>query len=282
MLTNRELASLILISLCVIGCLFLAGIRKSIFPTLKILLEPQLFTPFLVYFGYVTSIIFIASYFRVWYGALFKDTLIVTFGVGLPMLIQAATSKSGSIIVRKTFERVLGISTLLVFYLNLSSFSIFGELILQVVTTIASIFLIIAMTDSAKYSGFEKFLKVLLAMIGIGMLTFTTIHLTNTWHRVDSTEVFLSFAMTLWLPFTILPFAYVLGFYSAAELALTMVKHSNTGKKPKLRVLIAVLLGFRGKISYAANFIGDWRYQIASVEKYREARKFMALYRSSI
>lgn len=282
MLTNRELVSLILIFLCVIGCLLLADVRKSIFPTLKILLEPKLFTPFLVYFGYVTSIIFIAGYFRVWYGALFKDTLIVTFGVGLPMLVQAATSKSGQIIVRQLVERVLGISALLVFYLNLSSFSIFGEFILQVVTTIVSIFLIIAGTDSAKYSGFEKFLKALLVMVGIGMLTFTTIHLANNWRRVDSKEIFLSFALTLWLPFTILPFAYVLGFYSAAELALTMIKHTNRGKKRKLRVLVAVLLGFRGKIGFAANFTGDWRYQIASVEKYREAQKFMARYRSSI
>ena len=282
MLTNREYASVILLSLCVLGCLFLDGVRKSIIPTLKILLSPKLFTPFLVYFIYVTSIISIASFLQVWYGALFKDTLIVIFGVGLPMLIQAATSKSGSIIVHKTFERVLGISTLLVFYLNLSSFSIFGELILQVTATMASIFLIIAMTDSAKYSELEKFLKALLAMIGIGMLTFTTFHLTKTWQSVDSREILLSFAMTLWLPFTILPFAYVLGFYSAAELALTMIKHSNTGKKPKPRVLIAVLLGFRGKIGYAANFTGDWRYQIASVEKYREAQKIMERYRSAI
>ena len=134
MLTNREIASLIILAAVLAIGFFSATVRKSFRDVLHAF-NGTIFGLLAVYTSYACVIIFIAWHFGWWRPSLLKDTLLVAGITGIGMVFSANRIKAGGVLVKKTARDTLGLTSFITFYVNLTSLSIIGELALQLVTT---------------------------------------------------------------------------------------------------------------------------------------------------
>ena len=283
MMTNREIATLILIGLVIVWALTRADVRKSFREVIRALFNRSIVTMLLLYLAYSGLVVWLALLVGAWSMDLLKDTILIALTVGFPMVFNATSISDGGSLTRKTVRDVLGLSAILVFYVNLTSLSIIGELVIQTVASFAVMMSVFAKHQGGKSLVIARFMDGLLVVIGLFLLAVTTAELVNGWPNIEELAgIGFTLAMSIWLPLGLLPFIYVLAFYAACESLFVALKFFNDRKTPRWKARMAILLGFRGSVRYASNFTGHWRYEIASLTTYPEARRVMGEYRSSV
>ena len=280
MVTNREIASLILIGIFVLFILLIPGVRKEIGVMAKLIFGKHILPILLSYLGYATAIVALASWLNVWNDDLLKDTVLVVLLVGFPLLFNAASAKSGVCLVRKTFAETVGVSVLLLFYINLVSLPILAELALQLVVIFVSMIAAVGATK-VEYRAVTKLANGFLTVVGLGLLAFTTANLIGTWDEQDLGLILRTLMLSVWFPFALLPLIYVVSFYAQAQLVFVMLPFFNDRKPLPLRVRLAVLLGLRFSTRYAASFTGEWRSRVGKLRSFKETRRLMSEYRAS-
>lgn len=138
-LTSRELATGIVVVAFVLLALLLTKDRKELLRPLlgvvKAFAAWKVWTVVLAYLIFVAAVVVLAHSVGVWSGDLLKDTLIIAFFVGLPILLNSAKFRDGLGVVKHVVKEVLDVAALLVVYLNLAPFPLWGELILQVASS---------------------------------------------------------------------------------------------------------------------------------------------------
>lgn len=283
MLTNRETATLILIGALFVWALTKSDVRKSFGGVVRAFFHRSIVIVVLLYLTYSGLVVWLAFLVGAWNTELLKDTILVALTIGFPMVFNATSAKDGGSLARKTVLEVLGLSAILIFYINLASLSILGELIVQMVASLAVMLSVVAKHQGGKSLVVARFMDGLLVLIGLFLLVMTTIGLVNDWpSQGELVGIGLTFAMSIWLPLALLPFIYVLAFYAACESLFVALSFFNDRKEPHWKVRFAILIGFRGSVRFASNFTGRWRHDVAQLTSYRAARRVMAEYRASV
>lgn len=282
MLTDREIASLVLLGVCVVVISLIPGVRSFFRQMVGIIFGKHVLPILLMYLVYAIGAIALAAWSRVWALDLLKDTVVVVLLVGLPLLFRAASAKSGVSLVKRSFAETLGVSVLLLFYMNLASLPLIAEITVQLLVIAASALTAFASTQPEQYRAVSKLLNGLLVVIGAGLFIYTTVNLVVTWSQQDVVLILRTLALSVWFPFVLLPFIYVISFYAQAQLVLMMLPFFNDRKKLPIRVRLAILLGFRGSTFYAASFNGEWRVKAGNLRKFGQTRTLMADYRSRV
>jgi len=247
----------------------------------KLLFGKHILPILLTYLAYAAAIIVLASWLRVWTMDLVKDTVLVVLFVGLPLLFNAASAKSGVSLVRKTFAETLSVSVLVLFYINLVSLPILAELILQLGVVFISMIAAFGATKG-EYRVVTKLANGIISLIGLGLLVYTTVNLIASWSEQDLNLILRTLLLSMWFPFALLPLIYIVSFYAQTQLVFVMLPFFNDRKPLPLRVRIAIFLGFRGSTRYAASFIGEWRSRVGKLRGFRETIRLMSEYRASV
>jgi len=281
MVTNREIASLILLGVFIVAILFIPGVRKSLGDIAKLIFGKHILPILLLYLAYAAGVIVLAAWLKVWDHDLLKDTILVVLLVGLPLIFNAGSAKSGVSLVRKTFAETVGVSVLLLFYINLVSLPIVAEIVLQLFVIVISTLAAFAGTDS-KYRVVAKLMNGLLGLIGLGLLGFTTVNLVMTWYEQDPGLILRTLLLSIWFPLALLPLIYLVSFYAQAQLVFVMLPFFNDRKPLPTRVRLAIVLGFHGSTRYAASFIGEWRGRAGKLRRFKETQRLMKEYRKSL
>lgn len=279
MLTDRELASLLI--LVAFGTFFLTKreIRKSGVGVLRALFVPKIAAPLILYLAYACLVVAVAWRIGIWTADLLKDTVIVVLTVAIPLLFGVTNVESGAGLTKKAVREVLGVGAVVALYVNLTSLNIFGELIVQVVVIFASIVSVVARHQGGEALRVAKLMDWILAAIGLAMLAFTTQWLVYNWKSLDLVVVGLTAAMSVWLPLLMLPFIYVLAFYAFVELVYVRLPFFNSNRRPPLQVRLAIFFGLRGSVFFARRFVGSWLAEVARVHSYKDAGLVMARFR---
>lgn len=280
MLTNREIITLILLGLLLVLCLVKTDIRKSLREIVNTFLQHKIVTVVLIFLAYAVLLVWLAAQIGLWDFKLFKDTVFTTLVVGFPMMFGAAQVKDGAYLVRKVTLATIGASAIVGFYLNLVSFNLLGEFVLQIVVAFATLVSVVAKHQGSTSLVVGRIMDGVLAVIGLVLLIVTTVNLHANWQDMDLKTTGLTFAMSIWLPLALLPFIYVLSFYAATESVFIMLPFFNERKKPNWKVRLAVFIGFHASVRHASNFTGHWRADVASLTSYRATREVMRRYRS--
>jgi hypothetical protein len=153
-LSNREIATL-LIAVCVlIGALFVPGVRKSLRDIVRLVFGKHILPMILIYLAYAAGVIALAMWAGIWGLDLLKDTAVMVLFVGLPLLFKSASVKDGVMLIRHTFTETLGVSVLVLFYVNLASLPIIAEIVVQLLAIVAT--LMAAFRDSARQVSFRR------------------------------------------------------------------------------------------------------------------------------
>lgn len=282
LLTNREIATLIIFGLAFVFVVFKLGLRQvtdSILDIVKALHWKVLLTIGL-YAIYAIGAVWAAAAIGLWEPELLKDTVIWAVFSGLPVLFRAHTVKDGQLLVKRTLAETFGVSVFIVFYVNLHSFSIVWEVVLQLALTILAE--LVVRHQGEKTRPVANGTNFLITAIAILMIWTTTSWFIDNWGTVDHSLLRMSLAMALWFPLVLLPLIYVVAFAMHCESTLTMLKFFNDRKRPKLGVRLGYLLGTHGGARFASGVTGKWRIRLGEATGFRQATAVMAAYRQAV
>lgn len=139
-LSNRELATVILVAAFFAAMLLIPSVRRQVLPSmaavLKVLVNAKILGLFALYFAYAAAIVVAARVLGAWDLSVLKDTLIVVVFVGLPLLVNANEVSNGRLFVTKVIKETIGVAALIAFYLGLASLPLWGELMVQPILTL--------------------------------------------------------------------------------------------------------------------------------------------------
>lgn len=284
-LSNRETASAILLGLFLLLLIVLPQTRSTFFEGIaqvsKALFVSRLLLLLGSYFAYTGLIVFVSYRLGLWNVSLTKDTLIVVFFVGLPILINTPKIKDGSKLVGKVVRETLGVSALLVFYLGLEPLPLVGELFSQTFITFCVLMSTIANTKPETKKIGSCF-QVLTVIAVIGLLAYATTQFIRKRESYAWDSVAASFGLSVWLPLALLPFIYVFAFVAHCESVLVMLPFFNNRQIPKLRVRLGFLLGLHFSTRFAALFTGRWRGEIVLADTFRDSLDVMRRFRGEV
>lgn len=285
MLTNRELASLILLGAFIVVVLAVPKMRRSVGPAalnvLKIAVTSgSLLTIWGLFLLWCTGWVTLAALVGAWNFGLLKDTLLIVFTVGFPLLFRTVNAKSGTAIMRQIGGETVALSAFLLFYLNLEPLPLWAELIFQPAVT----FLVLLRFAADRRSDgklLQGCLGVLIAVASLGLIVWTTVQFIVHAGTRDWVGTFLELALSLWLPVVMFPFFYVASFYAATQKITRRLRRIY--KPPALRrVTLAVVLGLHFRLKWARAFLPPYEKPILRAKTFREAVRLMRDFRSDI
>ena len=283
--SNREIATGILIVLGVVLLLVLPKTRpaflKGVANVAKAAFQWKLLLLFGLYFAYAIMLVAFANTQGWWDASLLSVTILTILVTGFPIFMSANNFKTGSELVRKVVLEVIGVSALLIAYLNLGSLPIWGELILQ----LALFPLVVLAAFASATAGGKKvarFFEIVLGLIGIGLLITTTAIVIHEAKTLDWIQEFKAFTISVWLPLALIPFVYVVALLMQIEMGLVRLKLHNNHERPPLRTRWAFVVGLRGSLRYASRFSGTWITGMSAQRNFRGGLRFMRTYREAV
>lgn len=281
--SNREIATGILIALGVILLAAFPQTRpaffKGVVDVLKALFQWKLLLLIGLYFVYAVALVALASTWGWWDTSLLSVTILTILVTGLPIFMGANNYKTGSELVRKVVLEVVGLSALMITYLNLGEFPIWGELILQLIL-IPLVVLLAFASRTPEGKKVARFFEIVLGLIAIGLLISTTVTVMT--EAFDWLYELKAFAVSVWLPIALIPFVYVAALLMQIELGLMRLRLHNDRERPPVRVRLALVLGFRWSLRYAARFSGLWITDMSAQRTFRGGLAFMRTYREAV
>jgi hypothetical protein len=283
--SNREIATGIIIALGIVLLLAFPKTRpafvKGIADVLKALFQWKLALLIGLYFFYAAALVALASTYGWWDSSVLSVTILTVFVTGFPLFMNANNYKTGSELVRKVLLEVIGVSALMITYLNLGEFSIAGEVILQLI--LIPVVVLAAFASRAPGGKIvERFFEIVLVLIAITVLISTTVTVVSEPKTFDWLYEVKSFAVSIWLPIALIPFVYVAALLMQVESALVRLRLHNDREHLPLRVRLALVIGFRGSLRYAKRFSGLWITDMSSQRTFRGGLKFMRTYREAV
>jgi len=284
-LTSRELATLVLFAV-VVGWAFLASKdRRSLIGALGDVLKAfsawKVWVPVVAYVTYSTGIVLLARATGLWTSDQWNDTVVVVVFTGLPILLNATKFRDGSAVVAKVIKDVVGVSALLVVYLNLAPLPLWGELLLQSVLGLLVMGSAIGKLDP-KTIGVARFCDLLITLIGLALFGYVTFQVVTGLEDFDWDREGKAFALSVWLPLAQIPFVYSFGVLAATEIALLRLRLHNSNEKPPRRVRLAFIVGLRGSLRYASRFTMQWIPRVAQERSFRSSLRTMSDFRAAV
>ncbi len=284
-LTSRELASIILLVVFITMVIGLSRDRRDIAQSFAAVVKAaaswKILLPLAFYLAWTTLVVAVAYYLGLWSLDLLKDTAIIILFVGVPLVFNAVQFQGAADIFRRVFKNALGITALLVVYLNLALFPLWGELILQLVV-IVLILLATGVTHDRRTASFGRAPSVLIGLVAVFLIVNVAVQVSQHFGEYDWSIQLETVVLSLWLPVTLIPFVYWFGFFAASEMALVRIRLHSRDQTIRLRVRLALVLGFHGSLGYAARFKMQWISRMAGEASFRRALRTMREYRRTV
>lgn len=261
---------------------FNRGVRtsvKSTFPgVVRAFLAPQILWVLGLFVAWVLAWLGIASSIGVWNWSLLKDTVIIVSTVGLPLLFTTHNSPTGLALLRSIAKETVAWSALALFYVNLESFPLLGELVLQATLIFFTALLVFArhQEDSEKTVGC---LTGALGVLGLFMIVWTTVQILTNYESYLTVDFARQLALSAWLPFALFPFLYLVAIFSAIEMILMRGRFIYS--TASLGVKIGVVVGLRFSLRFAKALRGA-HLQVLEADSFRGAKSQMKEFRKRV
>lgn len=284
-LSSRELASLVIAVGGVLLLLALTPHRRQILRSfsgaIRALTARKVLVVLVSYLMWSVLVVYGAYRLRLWSVDLAKDTVIVIVFAGIPLVFAAGKFDGGTQILRKVATEVVGISALLVVYLNLVLFPLWTEIMLQSLLLILVLMATVG-ARQASTAALTGCVNAVVASIMFGVAIYVALQVSWNFGSYDWTEEAHTFALSIWLPIALVPFVYVCGFCMACELALFRVRWQGEDRSVPRRVQLAIVLGFLGSLRYATRCKSHWIGDLASETSFRGAWRAMGAFRRAV
>lgn len=116
----------------------------------------------------------------------------------------------------------------------------------------------------------------------IGLIAYVTIRVATGFNEFNWEHEATVFALSVWLPVSLIPFIYLFGLIASREATLVGAKFHNGREALPLAARLAFVLGVHGSLRYATSFTGRWLPELAKQQSFRDASRTMREYRQSV
>lgn len=247
-LTTREWASVIWGTVLVVAGLATPFVREALAPSARMLLTLwSLHTAVLALLGWVVLVCYLGAQVGLWNWDLLKDTVIWVLVSGVASIFSALKAGKEEHFFRRSVLATLSVAAVMQFMLNLETFALWAELLLQLVVFLLVVFGSVAAIQPETrpvHTVANGALTLLWLMVMIG----TARALLASWDDLDAERTALALAFSLWFPLAMLPFVYVLGLVLSYDAVLSRARFHANGAGPKRRVRLAMLMGLHGDL----------------------------------
>jgi hypothetical protein len=218
----------------------------------------------------------IAAWIGLWSWDLLKDAVVLTVFVVVPLTFRSISVRSGEELGRIVLVETAGLAAILTFYLDAAPLPLWGELLFQPAASVLVIMRTFAATQE-RFAPVRRLSDVLLTLMGVFLLGWTTVQLGI--HPPIWSELFQELFFGLWLPFSLLPFFYLFGFYALTDQVAARFRALKRPFTPKL--FLAFLVGTRLRTSLLSRFSGRYN-RVAEATGFREGLAAMTMFREDI
>jgi hypothetical protein len=170
-LSNRDIASLVWLALLVALVLSRRGGRESIGGILRTL-WPTFVVPIGIYWAYLAALVAFAWNAGFWNPDLTKDSVVWAFVPGLALFFSFVSASEQRGFYLRTLGRVLGLTAIAEFYVNLAAFPLLIELLLVPIVSMLAIMSAFAALKP-EFAIVKRVTDPLLSVIGFTVLGAT-------------------------------------------------------------------------------------------------------------
>jgi len=215
-LSNREFAALIWIGLFLIWMLLMPKIRRSLGGCIKAFCQPAILKVMGMAALHIAASVWLLQWLGIWSAEFIYPTITWAITFALVAMFEADKMSSDERHMGKIIRDVISVTAVLIFIIELQSYSLALELIaLPTLTVIALVHEVSKMKE--EHAWVEKRLGTILAIAG---LSYIAISLWKTWagyQEIDAFDTLRAFIIPILLSLLFLPFVYGLGVYMAYE-----------------------------------------------------------------
>lgn len=238
MLTTRDVAALLWLAVLFAFALARSDIRRSLWSVLVA------FRPFVLamalYAGYVALIVYGAYRLGLWDAGLMKESVVWFLVSGMALFFSFLRSTEPKFFWRTTVATVRA-SVFVGFYLNLVTFPLLMEIVLQpALVTLALLSVVGGMRKDAQPA--KRLADGVLAMLVLGMFVFVGARVLGDWQSRDAWETLRSLALPVWLTIGVLPFIYGLSLWANYQGAFVQINFYAKDGRSRRRAKLALLL----------------------------------------
>ncbi|MCY3887037.1 MAG: hypothetical protein OXG19_04955 [Chloroflexi bacterium] len=267
-LTNRELASLILLSALIVFVLASSGraaALRSVGVVLLTLATPKLLVPTVLYVVALLGALILACHVGLWEPALWKITVVWLVVAGLRLLFSLNQAIANPDFFRQALLRTVTAAAVVEFIVGLESFALWAEILGQGVAFIA-----VVTTGVAKQPVLRRTAHVYLGLLGLLALAWSTWHLIGNWSEIDHGMLVKELLVPIWLTPLALFLVYIYAVWAAYESAFVRMRiatsdQSLAGKR------LALVLRTNIWLPHLRVIGGHGAFRIARAEGFREA-----------
>jgi hypothetical protein len=269
-LTNRELASLILL-----GAAAVLAFRKdpSLPSGLLGALRPILYI-FVLFVAWMAVVVYAFAQLGLWEPWLFKDTLI-WFGAGFALILNADRAGKEENFFRRRGLEPISVAALVGIFVNEAGYDVVPELGLQL---LALLVIVMSVMPADKRTPVMSRLYVFLtAVVAVALFAPPLIDLAGRLGTIDFAATARFFLLPVWMTLFALPFVYVLATGSAFESALNHLQRAaeRQGRPLPLWMKLAVILSTGFSLRGASRVTGMWAADVVKTTSFREARRVL-------
>jgi hypothetical protein len=269
-MTNRELATFILLGIGLVFCFTNSKIRESLLDVLRILLGWKIWFPLLVYAIVVSVASYLANQWGFWDRSLIAATILWYVFGGIPIITKVDEVDKRPEILIGVLRSTFGPGALFSFFLGIQVFSLPVELIGQIILIILVCMGVVAQRE-AKYSSALRVINALWNLAIAYIAIRTIIILVDQWSGDTPRELSESFLFPVWLVVVTIPFLALFTFVASYELAFMRMGFSGQRSDPTLRDKIALVVGLNIHLTDVSSFQGVWGNRIKEASTFMDA-----------
>ena len=284
LLSTREQASLILISIFLSWVLSKKDLRANIPRIIGTFLSPGIMLPLVVMFAYVSFEVWIGFQLGLWGNQLAKATVIWTVAAGVVLSSKGILeANKDPLFFRKTAAAAITPTVFVAFFMNLASLSLLAEVVLQLF--LVPVTMLSAFTHARADREHERVKKLcngILALVGFSWMAFTVHHVHETWNQLDTHLLFQKLALPMWLTIGLLPFLFALSLYAAYERPFRHINSETRMFGVRWRARIAIMLTLHFKARDVAHFQHFWAKTLVETNTLGAARAVVRQFEESL
>lgn len=276
-LSNRETALLIFIGIAAIGLLFVRAGRQLAAHLLRMLMG-QIGLILALYASYIVGIIALAYWAKLWDFYLVKDTIIWAIFSGLALFWRFADASKEPDFFRKTARRGFEVGLFVEFLLNLESFPLGVEIVLQLFIIFLGV--LIAFAQASNQRSAYKLLQGILTIIGLSVIAWTVWQVVDHRDEIDWSQQWRALPLPIYMTIGSLGAIYGIALYSAYENIFSHMT-ATTGSVPPHWARSAIIQELNFNLRLAGAFTGGWSRKVARSRSFAESRAIVKAFKSA-
>ncbi|HEX8080339.1 MAG TPA: hypothetical protein VF557_09025 [Jatrophihabitans sp.] len=273
---TREWATLFWLAVLLVFCLTHSELRQSLGNILKQLGNSKLLVPLLTYMVIIAGLTWVVDRLGYWDPSLIGAVGFWFFFTGFGLFIQSMDAIQKPGFFRKRIVELIGAGAFFEFFLNIRTFSIPVEIVLQLGLAVL-VMLQVVSASKDEFKPVHRAINVVLLGVLLWLVVATALYLASHWHELNPHDVVASFLVPVWLTVAALPYLYLVALVGTYESVFLRMR-SQVDTPASWAAKLGVIVQLRGHPRRLSEFRGMWPRRAGEAASFRGAQQVVRDY----